>query len=130
MADILENIDPSQVHISEDSRIYFKDETCGAMFSEIDRAVEVVTEEQNRVVNSGRKLFQEGQKFEREAVAVELRSIMFIHQHQWPEPDEIRVCERCKEQVEKGSPCTASTHYTCHQALDDLLQKLEETKKL
>ena len=73
VADILENIDPSQVHISEDSRIYFKDETCGAMFSEIDRAVEVVTEEQNRVVNSGRKLFQEGMKVGVRAVVEELQ---------------------------------------------------------
>ena len=77
VADILENIDPSQVHISEDSRIYFKDETCGAMFSEIDRAVEVVTEEQNRVVNSGRKLFQEGMKVGVRAVVEELQK-MFV----------------------------------------------------
>ena len=56
---------------------------------EIDRAVEAATEEQNRVVNSGRKLFQEGQRVERERIIEEVKKIDEIATINTPTPYDV-----------------------------------------
>lgn len=56
----------------------------------------------------------------RKKIADTLRAVMFMYEHHWPGEDNLRVCETCNEQVKRGSPCTASVHYCCWKALNDI----------
>lgn len=66
-------------------------------------------------------------EFERE-ITERIKGLQFVYEHQWFGSDDLRVCEKCGEQIKKSSPCKASPHYMCWEGLNELLVGLKKEK--
>ena len=49
-----------------------------------------------------------------------IKAGMFPFEHYWSGDEKQRLCEICKEVVEKGTPCKESSHYPCYEILSGI----------